>query len=346
MHLERAPTRTRRATDILVGVTAESRKASRADALKVYHAEMAALGLRKHGLEPEDKPVSTFRAFAAWYDSQVIAHHRGKIREREILATLLETFGDSLLTAITADAVLEWRTTRAAAASASTANRETSLLKTMLNKAVPTYLDKSPIEGLKALRPVRRETHVLTFEEETKLLKVLEPVDRAIVVCALDTLMRLSDVIGLRRDHDRGSYIIVEDPKVQPYRVPVSKRLRKLLDKLPKAGPYYFPARRYETASTQRSVIKNMLARACQKADIDYGRAKGGITFHGLRHTGTSRMVDAGVPLRIVQELGGWKSMRQLERYAHPTEAAKVAAVEVIGRRSRRGHTSSGKAAK
>lgn len=343
MHLERAPSHARRATDILVGVTAESRKASRAEALKVYHAEMTALGLRKHGLEPEEKPVTKFTAFAEWYDANVIAHHRGQVREREILETLRQTFGDQLLGDITADAVLEWRTARAAATSASTANRETALLSHMLNKAVPTYLEASPIAGLKQLRPVRRETHVLTFDEEEKLLKVLTPVDRAIVVCALDTLMRQADVINLRREYDRGAYLLVPDPKVAPYRVPVSKRLRKLLDALPKAGPFFFPTRRYETASTQRSVMKNMLTRACKKAGIDYGRSAGGITFHGLRHTGTSRMVDAGVPLRIVQELGGWKSMRQLERYAHPTEAAKVAAVELIGRRSRRVHASTTK---
>jgi integrase len=344
MHLEHAPSRRRRATDILVGVTAESRKSSRADALKVYHAEMAKLGLQKHGLEDEEKPASTFRAFAAWYDAQVIVHKRGKVREREILATLNTTFGDQQLTAITLASVLEWRTLRAAATSASTANRETAVLKHILKTAVPTYLPASPIAGLKPLRPVRRETHVLTFDEERKLLKVLTPVDRAIVVCALDTLMRLSDVVNLRRDQDRGSYIVVEDPKVQPYRVPVSSRLRKLLDGLKVSkGAYYFPSRRNKDEIIQRSVIKNMLTRACAKAGIDYGRAAGGITFHGLRHTGTTRMVDAGVPLRIVQELGGWKSMRQLERYAHPTEAAKVAAVETIGRRSRRVHSSTRK---
>ena len=56
----------------------------------------------------------------------------------------------------------------------------------------------------------------------------------------------------------------------------------------------------------------------------------GGITFHSLRHTGASRMVDGGVDLRTVQEIGGWSSLRMVERYSHPTPKAKRAAVERI----------------
>lgn len=332
--LEKAPKGDQRhKTDILIGFSVDDRKKSKDLALQVYHRHMLALGAAKHGLA--EKPTIPLAEFADWYDQHVIAHHRGKVREREILATLKTAFPIALHD-VTKDRALEWRTRRAAQTSNATANREMAVLKHLLKSAVPTYLDASPLDRLKDLRPVRRETHVLTRDEERRLLKELTPIDKAIVVCALDTLMRLSDVVNLRRDQDRGGYLIVVDPKVEPYRVPVSTRLRRALKAVPKSGPYFFPTRRYPNPVIQRSVIKNMLTRACKKADIDYGRAAGGITFHGLRHTGTTRMVDAGVPLRIVQELGGWKSMRQLERYAHPTEAAKVAAVETIGRLRRR----------
>ena len=57
------------------------------------------------------------------------------------------------------------------------------------------------------------------------------------------------------------------------------------------------------------------------------------ITFHGLRHAGTARMVDAHTDLRTVQVIGGWSPLRQLSRYAHPTDRATRRAVETIGRR-------------
>lgn len=331
MWLETAQRRVK--TAIPVGVTIPERKASRRVAEEAYHAEMLALGQSKHGLHV-DKPHVTFQTFASWYDTHIAAHHRGVLREREILKQLTKVFGSKPLAAIAKTDVLEWRTARAAATSAATSNRELDVLKHLFTAAVPRYLVESPIVKLKRLRPAKRETRVLTPKEEVKLLAVLAPADRALVLCAIDTLMRLSDVVNLRRDQDRGKYLLVVDPKVEPYKVPVSARLREAFSAVPQLGPYYFPHRRKALRPRDyRSSVRKMLQYACAKTSppIPYGRRSGGITFHALRHTGTTRMVEAGVSLRIVQEIGGWKSLRQLERYAHPTEEAKRLAVAAIG---------------
>ncbi|MBC8952587.1 integrase [Xenorhabdus sp. PB62.4] len=39
--------------------------------------------------------------------------------------------------------------------------------------------------------------------------------------------------------------------------------------------------------------------------------------FHDLRHTWASWLVQAGVPLSILQEMGGWESIEMVRRYAH-----------------------------
>ena len=41
-------------------------------------------------------------------------------------------------------------------------------------------------------------------------------------------------------------------------------------------------------------------------------------------------MVAAGVSLRMVQEIGGWTSLRMLDRYAHPTRDEMQRAVRVL----------------
>lgn len=325
-------TRTKEKTAIRVGTTQAQRHDSRLLAEDLYHRRMNELAAHIHKL-PRAKPTMTFDAYATWYDTHVIAHHRGAPRERELLKTLRATFGPLRLREITADQAREWRTARTDAASASTSNRELDLLKAMLRAAVPTYLEESPIVGLKRLRSPRRETRILSRGEEKRLLRVLPKADRAIVICALDTLMRLSDVMSLTRAQDRGRYLVVVDPKVKPYKVPVSARLRKALDGLPKNGPYYFAHRRTaKKLQHLRSTIKNMLKRACAAATppIPYGRPEG-LTFHCLRHTGATRLSEAGVPVRVIQELGGWQSGRQLDRYCQASELSKQLAVEQIG---------------
>ena len=49
-----------------------------------------------------------------------------------------------------------------------------------------------------------------------------------------------------------------------------------------------------------------------------------------LRHTGASAMVGAGISLRVVQDIGGWSTLRMLERYAHPSGAEMSRAVRVL----------------
>lgn len=322
----------REKTKIKVGQTTAQRHDSRKLADELYHRRMNDLAIDAHDL-PRQKPPIVFQEFATWYDTHVVSHRRGAEREREILKTLTGAFGPRQLREIDRADVLEWRSARAVKTSASTSNRELDVLKHLLTTAVPKYLEASPAKGMKRLRAQQAEAYILTHDEERRLLRTLDAADRALVICALDTLMRLSDVVNLRRDQDRRTYLVVEDPKIKPYRVPISSRLRKALDGLPKTSPYYFSHRRCaEKPRDYKSSVKSMLKRACSRAHIAYGRGKG-ITFHSLRHTGATRLVDAGVSIRVIQELGGWQSLRQLERYTHPSEATKAAAVELIGSR-------------
>jgi integrase len=39
--------------------------------------------------------------------------------------------------------------------------------------------------------------------------------------------------------------------------------------------------------------------------------------FHDLRHTWASWLIQSGVPLSILQEMGGWESIEMVRRYAH-----------------------------
>jgi len=55
-----------------------------------------------------------------------------------------------------------------------------------------------------------------------------------------------------------------------------------------------------------------------------------GVTWHALRHTFASRLVAAGVDLRTVQELGGWRTLSMVQRYGHLSPDHLAAAVEKI----------------
>lgn len=317
--------------------TPELRAENRKLAEFLYHQKLLTLSQSAAGITP--KVSIAFDTYATWYETHVCATHGSYARERSMLKRLIAHFGSTPLRAIDKAAVLEWRTARCLTVKPATADRELDVLKSLFVSAVPKYLPVSPIAGLKRHRDtaqtVKRRPRVLTLDEERRILKAATaPAERALFLLALDTLMRLSDAKNLRRDRDYGTVIHVEAPKIAPYDVPVSRRLRKALDKLPVDGPFYFP-RRWAGREGGISVntVWHIFRRLCVAAKVPVGRKVRGVTFHSLRHTGATRMLEAGVNPVAVKEIGGWLSMRQLDRYGHSSEETKQRAVNLIGRR-------------
>ena len=76
---------------------------------------------------------------------------------------------------------------------------------------------------------------------------------------------------------------------------------------------------------------------ACQGAGLT------GVTPHTLRHTFATRLVENGVDLRTVQELGGWATLSLIQRYAHVFPTRKAEAVEGLVRNSSTGSSTSEK---
>jgi hypothetical protein len=54
-----------------------------------------------------------------------------------------------------------------------------------------------------------------------------------------------------------------------------------------------------------------MWRRECKAAGLE------GVTFHTMRHTWASWQVQAGAPMRMLQELGGWSSLQMPGLYSH-----------------------------
>ena len=324
------------------GTDAQTRE-NRRLAEQAYAVRMGDLARSRYQIVAS-RPTITFRAHATWYLQHVSPQKRNLARERSMLtAHLIPAFGALPLGQIGPADAQEWVSSRRTdGAKPATIKRELELLRGVLSSAIPKYLEANPLKGFPGkgqLRIVRAEPRILTREEDARLLKGLTPENRALVICALDTLMRLSDVATLRRSADHGTYLTVVDPKVQTYKVPVSSRLRRALDRLPATSEWYFPShyagRRGGDRMAQNAIIR-MFRAACAAAEIPYGRQGGGVTFHALRHTGASRALESGASVRTVQELGGWKNLTQLTRYTHPTEIEKRDAVEAIGRRRSR----------
>jgi len=316
--LETAPRgQQREGTKIKIGTTVSQRRDSRRLAEDHYHQRMAELARRIHRL-PQPRDAVLFKDYAQTYRTDVIPHHNGAEREREMLKPLVQYFGSDPLTAIDRPLVQRYMTERRAmkfgrkgqTVSASAVNREVDLLKSMLRDAVPRHLEASPLTGMKRLRTVKSPRRLLQPDEEERLLAVAkDPQDYALLVLGLDTLVRLGDLLDLRRIDRSGLWLMIRDPKMNhPYEVPLSPRAAAALDAITHDQPYYFAKfRRAENPRDWRGSVRQRFERLCAAADPPIPFGPGGFSFHGTRKTGATRMLIAeGVTVPVVQKIGNW----------------------------------------
>jgi integrase len=210
----------------------------------------------------------------------------------------------------------------------STVNRELALLKRMFNLAITwdLYSGLNPVRKVKFFREFNNRLRILNPEEEEKLLRYAIPYLQDLIRFALNTGLRIGEIFSLRWSHvDLPREILnVFASKTQTFReIPINAETRKVLEawmlNKKNEGVFYNP-------QTGKPFVdlKTGFALACEKAGIS------DVTWHTLRHTFASRLVNNGVDIVTVKELLGHSSISVTMRYAHTNIESKRAAVEKL----------------
>jgi len=209
--------------------------------------------------------------------------------------------------------------------SGSTVNRELALLKRMFNLAIDWELfrDLNPVRKVKFFREFNTGMRTLSPEEEERLLRIAAPYFQDLILFDLNTGLRSGELFTLQwSDVDFEKNILsVFAPKTQKTRcIPINSAARKVLEAWALGRKNEFVFYNFETGKPFVD-LKTGFARACEKAGIT------GVTWHTLRHTFASRLVNRGVDIVTVKELLGHSSITVTMRYTHTNLDSKHAAV-------------------
>lgn len=113
--------------------------------------------------------------------------------------------------------------------------------------------------------------------------------------------------------------------------IPVIEDLRQLLTNYyPASGnPYLFPGR------SSGHISHDSAARILRTACLEVGII--GVSTHSFRRTALTQMSNAGIPLRVIQEISGHRNLEQLQKYLEVSEeqvlgaAASLAMLSPVG---------------
>ena len=227
-------------------------------------------------------------------------------------------------------------------------NHHLNCLRAMLNLAVRLEMtEKNPAGGGNVERlpipPGRNE--YLSVDAAERLLSACHPHIRPIVLCALETGMRKSEITGLRWKEIRNGMIYLPGERTKngrPREIPISARLSEELKKIRRqqtqgdvvtASDAVFKAhrgrpspdgtRRLKVLTSPVKSFRNAWETAMKKAGIHPG-----FHFHDLRHTTASWLKMSGADDYTVMDIMGHSDFAMMKRYAHLSPQHKRTAIE------------------
>lgn len=202
---------------------------------------------------------------------------------------------------------------KAAESSPATANRHLALIRAILMRAqrVWEWIDRVP--AITLYPEPKQRIRWLTREQADQLLAELPSHLAAMARLSLATGLRMANITGLewaQVDLTRAVAWIHADQAKGKRAIPVplnAEALAVIRAQLGQHPERVFTFRGKPIARASDSAWYKALKRCGLKE----------FRWHDLRHTWASWHVQAGTPMHVLQELGGWRTPAMVQRYAH-----------------------------
>jgi len=234
-------------------------------------------------------------------------------RDRFSIDNLVSFLKGKYLFEITPEMIEKYKVGRLEKVTPASVNRELACFKHMYTKAIEWgYVKSNPAKGVKRLKEPPGRLRYLKPEEAEALLKACADHVRPIVVTALNTGMRRSEILNLKWhqvDLKNRNIMVINAKNNESRVIPINQTLYKELFILSQKakGEYLFS----DLNGHPFGDVKKSFASAMKRAKIKDFR------FHDLRHTFGSHLVMQGVDLRTVQQVMGHKDIKMTMRYSH-----------------------------
>lgn len=211
-------------------------------------------------------------------------------------------------------------------------NRKIAYLRAVVNAAYREYR----WFGDNAAPPLYR-----FIEGEVERERFLKPHEANRLIAALPepyaTMARFTLATGLRRRNVmrlKWEYIDLGTREMRipginmkngsPLRIPLSDMAVEILrEQVGHSSTWVFAN---EDGVPKREIPSKMWQRACKEAELD------DLRWHDLRHTWASIAAKNGVPKEVIQQLGGWKDPRMVDRYTHQDDEALMAGAQAVSK--------------
>lgn len=254
------------------------------------------------------------------------AHKKDKRNDEAKLRWIAEHWKNKRLSEIDRETIRSLAKLKGITAKPATVNRYLALIRAILRRASNEWewIVKAP--HIRLVHEKNRRVRWLKPEQARTLLEELPEHQRHPMVFALATGLRAGNVLTLRWEqidlNRRVCWFFADQTKNdEDICISLNDNAMAVLYARRNIHPEY-------VFTYQGKEIKRLTTRAWYKAlkraNIENFR------WHDLRHTWASWLVQEGVPLYALQEMGGWKTASMVRKYAHLSPAHNLRYAQTI----------------
>ena len=276
---------------------------------------------------PEAKAEPTLEEVCTQFiDKKRMEHYAGWRSERSVLRAAIAFFGGNVpLSSITFNHVDRYKQYRSKMITDESLNRELKVLRTLFNRAIKWKLYRltNPVVQAGMIRlKIKKERRAFTQEEVDRILLAAPAHFKDVITAALQTGMRRGEIVAAHLSHVNlvQEYIFVPASKsVNPRYVPLTKTMKDMLTRLLRDAYEGFLFLNQFGKPFEIFRVTKTFSAICRRAGIPDA------TFHCLRHTAATNMLDAGANPTDVQYLLGHKNIQTTMIYSHPGKTVRNA---------------------
>lgn len=259
-----------------------------------------------------DKPIRRWDdAVVQWLKEK--AHKASLEKDKEIFRWVDQYLRSKPLSVIDRPLLHQILEAKASEAGQATANRYMALIRAVLRRACEVWEWTERVPRAPMFKVQSRRVRWITVEESERLLSLLPDHQAEMMRFALATGLRQRNVCRLEwKDVDltrRCAWVHPDQSKTRKaISVPLNADAMAVLARQQGQHPQFVFT--YKGHAVWQVNTKGWRRAVAQAGLQDF-------RWHDLRHTWASRHAQAGTPLNVVQEMGGWRSHDMVLRYSH-----------------------------
>lgn len=246
--------------------------------------------------------------------------------ERSVLNNAVKFWGENtIIASINYSQIDRYKQHRLHSLTIESVNQELRILRALFNKAISwkLYHKSNPVTQSGMIKvKIKKERRAFTQGEIDRLLSASPAYFKDLIIAALQTGMRRGELANAKVNHVNMNqeYIFVPASKsANPRQIPLTHTMKELLIRLVKNAQDEYIFINRDNKKYPIGTISNIFSDVRERAGIMNA------SFHCLRHTAATKMLDAGANPTDVMYLLGHKNLHTTMIYSHPGKTVKNA---------------------